>query len=61
VSFASPKSSTFHHAVLAHLDVRGFEIAVDDALFVCGLDRFGNLPGDRQRLVQRNRATGKAL
>ena len=30
-------------------------------LFVRGLDRFGNLPGDRQRLIERNRALRNAI
>ena len=36
-----------HGAVGADLDVRGFEIAVDDPLFVGGLEGLGDLPGDR--------------
>ena len=34
-------------AVLAHLDVRGLQIAMDDALSVCGFERIGNLAPDR--------------
>ena len=40
-------------AVGAHLDVRGFQIAVDDAAFVRGVERVGNLPRDLQRVGQR--------
>ena len=52
-ALASPKSSTFTVAVGAHLDVGGLEIAVDDALLVRGFERLGDLPRDRQRLVER--------
>ena len=34
-----------HGAVGADLDVRGFEIAVDDPLLVGGLEGLGDLPG----------------
>ena len=47
-----------HGAVRPDLDVRGFQVAVDDALFVSGLQRLGDLPGDRQarRRAERRRA-----
>ena len=38
------------------LDVGRLEIAVDDALVVRGFEAVGNLPGDLERLVERNRA-----
>ena len=44
--------------VSSELDVRGFEIAVDDAVLVCRLERFGDLPGNRQRFVNRDRRYG---
>ena len=34
---------------------------MDDALIVRGFERLGNLPGDRQRLVERDRALRDAL
>ena len=43
------------------LDVRGLEIAVDDALLVRGFECLGDLPGDGQRLVERNRASRDTL
>ena len=49
-AFARPKSSTFTVTVGAQLDVRGLQIAVNDALLVRGFERFGDLPRDRQRL-----------
>ena len=48
-------------AVGAHLDVGGFQIAVNDPLFVGGFERLGDLFRDRQRLVDGNRAAGDPL
>ena len=42
-------------AVGADLDVRGFEIAMDDAPLVRGFERVGDLFRDRQRFGQRYR------
>ena len=39
-------------AVRRDLDVRRLEVAVDDALLVRRLERLGDLPRDRQRLVE---------
>ncbi len=39
-------------AVVAHLDVRGLQIAMDDALLMRGFEGLGDLPRDRQRLVE---------
>ena len=36
----------FDRAVVTQLDIRGLEIAVDDAVLVRGLERLGDLPGD---------------
>ena len=36
-----------------HFDVRGLQIAMDDALLVRGFERLGNLLRDRQRLLDR--------
>ena len=40
-----------HRAVGADLDVGRLQVPMDDALLVRGLERLGNLPRDRQRLV----------
>ena len=61
IAFARPKSSTFTVPSPAHLDVRGLEIAMDDALLVRGFERLGDLFRDRQRLVERNRAPRDAV
>src|SRR5262245_51112930 len=55
-ALASPKSSTFHGAVFANLDVRGLEVAVDDALLVRRFERIGDLPRNRDGLVDRESA-----
>ncbi len=43
------------------LDVRGLQVAVNDPLLVRGLERIGNLPPDRQRFTDRNRALRDSL
>ena len=48
-------------AIGAQLDVGGLEIAMDDALFVRGLQRIGQLAGNRERLVERHRAARQTL
>ena len=61
IAFASPKSSTFTVPSVAHFDVGRFQIAVDDALLVRRFQSLGNLPRDRQRLVERDRALRDAV
>jgi hypothetical protein len=56
-----PEIQHLHGAVGPHLDVRGLEVAVDDAGVVGGFERFGDLPRDRQRLVGRHRTARDAL
>ena len=53
IAFASPKSSTLTVPSRADLDVRGFEIAMNDALLVRGFERLGDLLRDGQRLIER--------
>src|SRR5207237_367637 len=43
------------------LDVGGFQVAVDDALFVGGFQGFGNLAGYAESFVERDGAGGDAL
>ena len=50
-----------HRAVRAKDDVARLQIAVHDTLLVRGFERVGNLPGDRQRLIQRHGALPDAL
>ena len=50
-----------HRAVAADLDVGRFQIAMDDALLVRRFERFGDLSGDRQRLIDWDRAIGDPL
>ena len=56
-----PEVEHFHSAIRRDLDVGRFEIAVNDALFVRGLERLGDLLRDRQRFVNRDRATRDPL
>ena len=43
-----------HRAVGADLDVGRLQVAVDDPLLVRRLERFGDLPRDRQRFIDRH-------
>ena len=60
-AFASPKSSTLTVPSGRDLDVGRLQIAMDDALLVRRLERVGDLPRDRQRVVDRQRPRGDAL
>ena len=51
-----PEVEHLDRAVGADLDVGRLQIAMDDALLVRGFERFGDLPRDRERLVERKRA-----
>ena len=51
--FSEAEVQHLHGAVLANLDVRRLEIAMDDALLVRGFEGLRHLPGDRQRLDHR--------
>ncbi len=51
-ALARPKSSTFNVPSARTLTLAGFEIAMDDPLLVRGFERLGDLPRDRQRLVE---------
>jgi hypothetical protein len=51
-----PEIQYFRRAVRPQLDIRGLEIAVDDALVVRRFERLGHLLRDRERLVDRERA-----
>ena len=50
-----------HGPVRADLDVGRLEIAMDDALLVRRVERLGDLPRDRQRLVERDRTSCDAV
>ncbi len=43
-------------AVLPYLDVARLQIAMNDPLSMCGVERLGNLLRDGQRFVDRQRA-----
>ncbi len=61
IAFARPKSSTFTGAVGPHLDVRRFQIAVNDPLLVRRFERLRDLLRDRQRFVDRDRPARDSL
>jgi hypothetical protein len=44
--------SDLYAAVGRDYDVRGLQIAVDDALVVCGLECLGDLQGNLERVAQ---------
>jgi hypothetical protein len=46
-----------HRPVRPHHHIGRLQVAMDDALFVCRLERIGDLPCDRQRLGERDRST----
>ena len=56
-----PEVEDLDRAVGSDLDVGGFEIAVDDALLVRRLEGLGDLEGDGDGLVHRDRAASDAL
>ena len=55
-----PEVEHLDRAVRAHLHVRGLEVAMHDPLLVGRLERLGDLPSDRQRLVERKRTARDA-
>ncbi|HYN06077.1 MAG TPA: hypothetical protein VES67_01680, partial [Vicinamibacterales bacterium] len=59
--FGETKIEHLHRAVVAHLDVRGFEIAVNDARVVRGFERFGDLTRDGEGFVEWERAACETL
>jgi hypothetical protein len=54
--FGQPEIQQLHRAPGSHLDVRGLQVPVDHAAFVRSLQTFGDLTGNRQRIVHRDRA-----
>ena len=57
--FRQAEVQHLHGAVRPDLDVRGLQIAMDDALLVRRFERLGDLLRDGQRLVERNRAAAR--
>jgi hypothetical protein len=56
-----PEVQHLDRAVRSHFDVRGLQVAMDDALFVRRFDRLGYLLRQRQRFVHRHRAGREAV
>ena len=61
IAFASPKSSTFTVPSESDFDVRGLEVAMDDALLVRRFEGVRDLLGDGQRFVERDGAACEPL
>jgi hypothetical protein len=55
-SLRQPEVEHLHGAVSTDLDVRGLQIAVDDALLVRCFKRFSDLLRDRHGVIERHRA-----
>ena len=56
-----PEVEHLHGAIRRDLDVGRFQIAVDDALLVCRLERLGDLSRDRECLLNRQRTQRQTL
>jgi hypothetical protein len=56
-----PKIQHLDDAVIANLDVRGLEVAMDDALLVCRFERVRDLLPDWNRFVERQRTPRDAI
>jgi hypothetical protein len=59
--FREAEVQHFHGAISTQFDVCRLEIAVNDAVIVCGLKSLPDLPRDRQRFIDWHRATRDAL
>ena len=54
-SFRESEIEHLHDAAWCDLDVRRFQIAVNDPFVVCRLERVGDLAGDGDCFIQPNR------
>jgi hypothetical protein len=61
IALAQAEVQHFHRAVGTHFDIGWLEVAVDDARLVGGVERVGDLPGECQRLIERDRARRDAV
>ena len=59
--FRKAEVQHLHRSVGSQLDIRGLQIAVNDALLVRRFEGFRDLLRDGQRLVERDRATRQPL
>ena len=59
--FGQPEVEDLDDAFGCDLDVGGLQIAMDDAAIVRRLERFGDLPSDRNDLADRQRTGGQAF
>src|SRR5262245_26572246 len=56
-----PEIEHLHHAIVLHEDVGRLEIAMDDSTLVRRFERLGELPGDRDRVLDRQRSACDTL
>jgi hypothetical protein len=61
IAFARPKIEHLHLTIFGQGNIRGFQIAVDDAFLMRRFQRFRELPGDDEGLIDRDRPTRNAL
>jgi hypothetical protein len=61
VGLGEPEVEDLHDALRRDLDVGGLEIPVDDAFLVSGVERVGDLPGNRERVANGKRPSGHAI
>ena len=54
--FGQAEVEHLHRSVGLDLDVAGLQVAMSDSLLVRGFERVGDLPRNRQRFFERNRA-----
>jgi hypothetical protein len=59
--FREAEIQHLHHAVRFDFDVSGLQIPMDDSFLVGSFQSIGNLTGDPQRFLQRNRSLLDAL
>ena len=55
-----PEIEHFDLAACREFEIGRLQIAMDDALAVCGVEGIGNLPGDRQRFIEGQASVGDA-
>lgn len=55
--FGQAKIENLYHTCRRDFYIRWFDIAVNDAAFVCHLESFRHLPGNLKRFIHRNRTS----
>jgi hypothetical protein len=55
--FGKTEVERFHDTIAGHHDIRGLQVAMNDALFMCGFERFGDLYRQLRCVFDRDRAS----